>query len=821
MHDDIISKDNKNYTIGIILGNANSPHTAETIKGVKAAARELNVNIMCYTGVHSSYFFKEYFNSRQDEDFDYQASCVYDYIDLTAVDGLVISYGTLAVFLSEKEINRALKKFHDIPTVFIENRIEGPNAAYVIADNYNGIRYVMEHLISYHGYTKIAYLSGPVSNLDASERLKAYKNSMEQNNLPYSEKSIAYGDFSERVEKEVNQLLDDNEDVEAIVCANDKMAETVYKVLADRKVLYDEAVAAGNKADIRRYYKHEVGKNTDKHGVAVTGYDNVVSAENLDPPLTTVVQNAFSNGYTAVYNVLNIIRGEKKENVVAPPKLIKRSSCGCEQSAKMDFSVLNDYYVLHPDVYSAQIAKSFKDAVLLSDVNENVSDAVYDMIYQFVFKHVNRYLGFAEVSFSVDELVSDVRDMLSGEYEEFISLTSFASAMADYLARVLRNSTQKAGIELMVEASSKVIEYVHSKIYTNAVDMVAVYEHRTWFMPLISRDMANYLDSATEMYRNAMTKMQVLDMGNTYLFMLKEPVIHTKQDIWTCPENLYLVAYTANGEIKAYDIEDAPLVNKEIPFDKYLHELTVADENGNKKPYYASIINLYSGVYQYGALVAEIEPENILSFYYASVQISTALKYCEMARSQRSLQIQLEHMIEEVEQKNEILRSMSEYDQLTGCLNRRGFIERVNELMKLNSGSEAIMLFADLDHLKEINDKFGHGEGDFAIENIANILKNALPEDAIISRFGGDEFVVLTLANGSKAEKLLRDIKEMSLRYNALFAKPYYIETSVGYKDFICSENIDIEELMNSADESLYEAKKLRRKSIVKSTQVW
>lgn len=808
---------NKNFTIGVILGNANSPHTAETIKGIKEAASELSINIICYTGVHSSYFFKEYFSLRQDEDFDYQASCVYDYIELTAVDALIISYGTLAVFLDSVEINRFLKKIKNIPTVFIENRIEGKNTSYVIADNYNGMRDVMEHLVDYHGYRNVLYLSGPRSNTDAIERLNAYRDVMNERGIPFSEEtSIAYGDFSERVEREVNFLLDNNPDVEAICCANDKMAETVYNVLRRRKILYLEAVNNEDREASDKYYKNEVGRDIGAHGIAVTGYDNVKIAENLDPSLTTVVQNAYSNGYKAVYQAVDVVSGKEKKNIIEPPKLIIRNSCGCEASTSLEFSVLNEYYILHPDVYAAQLAKNITDAIIFSDVNEKIADSLFGTFNDFILKHLNRYLHYDFMPFDVDEFVEDMKDFISGEFEKFISLTSLATTLSDYLSGVIANSTQAKGKEYMIYAMSRIMEYIHSKIYTSASDMVAVYEHRTWFMPLISRDMTNYLDSEREMYRNAMNKMKVLGMGNAYLFMFDEPSPHKASETWQVPSELRLVAYAAGDEVAAYDFENAPVVNKDIPLNKY-----IISEN-QSKPYYASVINLYSGIYQYGVLLAEIEPENILSLYYASVQISTALKYCEMTKTQRVLQSQLEKIIEEVEQKNEILRSLSEYDQLTGCLNRRGFLERASELIHNNEGAKGVVVFADLDHLKEINDRFGHGEGDFAIKNSAYFLKNSLPKEAILSRLGGDEFIAMFILEGDEEASFVeRKVKDMTHRFNMLLAKPYYIECSVGVKEFVCQHDIKIEDIMNSADEALYEAKKLRKPSVVKQMKVW
>lgn len=804
----------KRLTIGVVIGNANSPHTNEIIKGVRAAGIEAEVNIIYFTGVHSSYFFKNYFETKNDEDFDYQIFCLYDYIKLCSVDAIILSYGTLSVFWNNRELLQFLRKIKNIPTIILEDRAGSNNSRYIIADNGNGIKLIMDHLADYHGYRKFAFLSGPKGNTDADERLQAFINSLSVRNIEYTDKMVAFGDFSESVEEEVNQLLDDNPDVEALVCANDKMAGAAYAVINERKALYEKAVESNDIEGMKRYNKHIVGKDINNgHGIAITGYDNVPAAENMDPPLTTVVQNAYTNGYLAVFSAIELCEKGDTKNISSAPRLVTRNSCGCIGGACIDFVELDEYYSEHIETYAVKVSEKIAEGILLSDVNEEVSDKVAELFYDLIYKFAKRYVGIDPTGINADEIADDVKKIVAGEYGKFISLTSVARTLSEYSETIIHHADLYKHREAIIEAIYRINDYIHSKIFEDSIRMVSFYEHRTWFMPLISRDMANYIDSEKEMYRNAMCKMKILEIGNVYLFMLKEPIIHKKEDIWSCPNELYLMAYTANGEVVAYDKEEAPLVGKDNTFDKY-----IKNEN---KPYYASIINLFSGEYQYGVMIAEIESENVLSLYYAAVQISTALKYCEMSRAQKTAQNQLEKMISEVEQKNEMLRALSEYDHLTGCLNRRGFIESVNEAIKENDGRSACILFADVDHLKEINDKFGHNEGDFAIENVANTLKTVLPENALIARMGGDEFVSMVFVDGSDESRYVREIKEANFRLNAVSAKPYYVECSVGIKSFICSEKVNIEDIISCADESLYEAKKYRKESIVKSLSIW
>lgn len=112
--------------------------------------------------------------------------------------------------------------------------------------------------------------------------------------------------------------------------------------------------------------------------------------------------------------------------------------------------------------------------------------------------------------------------------------------------------------------------------------------------------------------------------------------------------------------------------------------------------------------------MTEIDPANLSLFYLISRQIGNMLRMYQMSREQKKMQQKLETLVREIEEKNEVLNFLSESDALTGCLNRRGFMEKAVQMNREYEGKEVVILFADLDHLKEINDCFGHIEGDFA-----------------------------------------------------------------------------------------------------------
>jgi diguanylate cyclase (GGDEF)-like protein len=91
----------------------------------------------------------------------------------------------------------------------------------------------------------------------------------------------------------------------------------------------------------------------------------------------------------------------------------------------------------------------------------------------------------------------------------------------------------------------------------------------------------------------------------------------------------------------------------------------------------------------------------------------------------------------------EELRSKSNKDALTQLLNRRGLAEQAVPLVSNPSGFNACVLICDIDHFKQINDRFGHAVGDEVLEAVARIVSKAVRKTDIAARIGGEEFVIV------------------------------------------------------------------------------
>ncbi len=162
----------------------------------------------------------------------------------------------------------------------------------------------------------------------------------------------------------------------------------------------------------------------------------------------------------------------------------------------------------------------------------------------------------------------------------------------------------------------------------------------------------------------------------------------------------------------------------------------------------------------------------------------------------------------------EMIRNLSLTDELTGLYNRRGFLTLAEEQLKLarRTKTELTLFFADLDGLKEINDQFGHKEGDMALIDTANILKTIFREGDIIARFAGDEYSVLVVSETQVDNAFyIRRLEEFVHNFNLDSGRRYALSLSLGSSLFDPAKNPSIDKLMSMADEKLYELKRTRK----------
>ena len=195
---------------------------------------------------------------------------------------------------------------------------------------------------------------------------------------------------------------------------------------------------------------------------------------------------------------------------------------------------------------------------------------------------------------------------------------------------------------------------------------------------------------------------------------------------------------------------------------------------------------------------------NTTAVAFENVRLLTNLEQRVKARTR-----ELEREVAERHRAEEAVRQIAISDDLTGLLNRRGFFLQAEQELKIARRLEqqALLLFVDLDGLKQVNDTHGHGVGDRMICDAADVLRKVFRDSDVLARFGGDEFAAFTLDAGDHdavRERLRNAVDE----FNAADGRPYRLSLSVGLAAYRPSMPDSLAHLIEQADAAMYREKR-------------
>jgi diguanylate cyclase (GGDEF)-like protein len=158
-----------------------------------------------------------------------------------------------------------------------------------------------------------------------------------------------------------------------------------------------------------------------------------------------------------------------------------------------------------------------------------------------------------------------------------------------------------------------------------------------------------------------------------------------------------------------------------------------------------------------------------------------------------------------------IIRTDLKIDSLTGIGNRFSFNEFIDMLEKTNVKQAWYIVMIDMDRFKEINDRFGHQEGDNALRDMAAIIKGCIRHSDFAARYGGDEFILAARAEYD-IEKLVSRIQESVDNQNAKKLRPFTLEMSYGCDVFVTNSDRSIESFLKQVDAVMYRHKAERKR---------
>lgn len=289
--------ENKKKRIAVFGSNLTSRYKRGLCRAFNIAAEALNIDLV----VFNTYGRIGTRNGLAD---DYETE-ILDYMDLDLFDGIVFDGDGYNVDGMFETIKRKLLTVK-CPVISISNHIDG---FYNIEfDDAGGLRRMVEHFIEHHGFSKIAYMSGPLEHIDAKLRLKEFRTVMKDHGMPQDGVGMFEGDFwYNKGMDAARYFLALSERPEAIVCANDYMAISLINALRHLGVRVPE-------------------------DIAVSGYDGTPEGKEYLPHLSSVTRERTDIAQKALKLLIDISdkgdNGDHDLRVI--PKPIYAQSCGCE-----------------------------------------------------------------------------------------------------------------------------------------------------------------------------------------------------------------------------------------------------------------------------------------------------------------------------------------------------------------------------------------------------------------------------------------------------------------------------------------------------------
>ncbi len=319
-------------------------------------------------------------------------------------------------------------------------------------------------------------------------------------------------------------------------------------------------------------------------------------------------------------------------------------------------------------------------------------------------------------------------------------------------------------------------------------------------------DLLRSSNTLRQFFFNIRAVIDIMMIDEMKICLYKEPFDMGNTDEYSIPHEAELAIYAnVKGDLKVFRTGEF--------FDPH-KEICVA--SAIPQSYGAYIVYpVYSGSSNYGYILAKPRRKNFFS-YTVNMKILSAYIAQSVEYTMSILQKeQIKDEKNKLEQNNEKLMKQNKTDELTGILNRRGFLELGQRTLDVMQEMEVagIVFFADIDRLKSINDIFGHAEGDRAIQFSAKVLKKAFRQSDVVGRLSGDEFgIVASGMDFERVEKLRQKVDKLCETFTQEFKLPYKLSISLGASDLCKSSQLS--QILTVADKNLYEIKREKHKKL-------
>lgn len=294
-------------TIAFLVDFFTEDYQAEILKGAEAEALSHDINLVTVCGGPLN----------APEEHHRPRNAAYSLVSNHSVDGIILLGSTIGNFIDTDELLNFYQQFLPLPVVSIGADYSQNGIPSILVENSIGMKKAMEHLITEHGYSRIAFICGTEGNAEAELRFKAYQEVLQKHNIPFDPELVCPGNFYFGSGINAVRLLMDERKVhfDALLGSSDLMAVEALRELQRRGV--------------------QVPYET-----AVVGFDDIEASKYLSPPLTTVRQPLAIIGRESVRAVIKLFQGESVPALQRfPTELTLRRSCGCSSHKTISASL--------------------------------------------------------------------------------------------------------------------------------------------------------------------------------------------------------------------------------------------------------------------------------------------------------------------------------------------------------------------------------------------------------------------------------------------------------------------------------------------------
>mgnify|MGYP001190442914 CR=1 FL=1 len=738
-------------TLGILVADIETAISLRLVSGIIDAAQAAGARAIFLPGQPPA----------ATSEFDRQFNLVFRLPDATAFDGLLVIGTTLQYHLSPAQLAALLDTLPRVPTLSLG--YVAPNTPSVVVDNHGGFRMLLQHLIDAHGCRRVAMIAGPGGQREADERLAAWQTLQSEGQLDDEAELLVEGNFTQASGRAaMGVLLDRDLRLDAVVAANDEMALGAIACAIDRGLRVPQ--------DVR-----------------IAGFDDILAAGRLGVGLTTVDQSHYRLARIAVEQLVGAIGGAPlPERIRVPTRLVRRQSCGCGSHAAKPESLAARL----PE----RLAGMLEELAVAPEREPHYRGAI-----QMIETALSRALEEHDFRPLLAAVHAVARDALAVEGHVFGVQALLVAAQRWLIEPRQLPPTEWAAVARWLQQAQIALAGLQDVAQQNRHRLHS--EQAMAFRELLKTRLATFdLQKLLEHLSGALAGLG-LDTCCLALYD-GEARIDSLEDFELPAEARLIYAFIGGRE------------RGELTGTRFrTHDLLPVGAWSLAPARTALIVYpVFHGTEHFGFIVFSIDPASGGPWETIRDEVSSALKASLLVSELAAARDALRSDLAQARQGQRELAHIAQRDELTGLLNRRGFLAEARLWFARTAEAhlETAVFFADLDGLKQINDRHGHAAGDTAIRQAAEVLRRSFRVDDLVARLGGDEFVIMT----SRADhQTLSAIRERVYRLFARFSRnlPFPLGCSIGYVVAKPHGNGSIEDMLAGADAVLYEEKRRRK----------